>query len=78
MNRRIRLAPYLSGVLYRMRTEAATFILFNSLPIARRAPDEEAWTVIAPNWKVADADSRKVRVRYSANFEVVTSLQESR
>jgi hypothetical protein len=63
---------------YRMRTEAGTFILFNSLPIVRRAPDEEALTVIAPNWKVTDGDSRKVRVRYIGNFEVVTSLQESR
>jgi hypothetical protein len=34
MNRRVRLAPYLSGVLYRMRTEAGMFIFFNSLPIA--------------------------------------------
>jgi hypothetical protein len=78
MNRRIKLAPYLSGTIYRMRTEAGMFIFFNSLPIARRAADEEAWTVIAPNWKVTDADSRKVRVRYSGNLEVVTSLQESR
>jgi hypothetical protein len=78
MNRRVKLAPYLSGAIYRMRTEAATFILFNSLPIARRSADEETWTVIAPNWNVTDADSRKVRVRYSGNLEVVTSLQESR
>jgi hypothetical protein len=75
MNRRVRLAPYLSGILYRMRTEAGMFIFFNSLPIARRAADEEAWTVIAPNWKVTDADSRKVKVRYSGNLEVVTSLR---
>jgi hypothetical protein len=36
------------------------FILFNSLPIAKREPDEEAWTVIAPNWKVTNAASRKI------------------
>jgi uncharacterized protein affecting Mg2+/Co2+ transport len=77
MNRHIKLAPYLSGILHRMRTEAGMFI-FNSLPIARRAADEEAWTVIAPNWNVTNADSRKVKVRYSGNLEVVTSLQESR
>jgi hypothetical protein len=47
MHRRIKLAPYLSGTIYRMLTEAGMFIFFNSLPIARRAADEEAWTVIA-------------------------------
>ena len=76
--RRIKLVPYLSGALYRMRTDVATFILFNSLPIARRAVDEEDWTVIAPNWMVTNADSRKVKVQYSGNLEVVTSLQAGR
>jgi hypothetical protein len=51
---RTKLAPYLGGTLWRLRAENGTFILFNSLPIAKREPDEKAWTVIAPNWKVAN------------------------
>jgi hypothetical protein len=57
-----------------MRTEVGTFILFNSLPIARRGGDEEAWTVIAPNWKVANAEFRKIKVQYSGNLGVVVSV----
>jgi hypothetical protein len=63
MNARIRLAPYVGGTLWRLRAETGTFILFNSLPIARRQVNEEAWTVIAPNWKVTNADPRKIRVQ---------------
>jgi hypothetical protein len=36
MNQRVRLAPYLSGAIYRMRTEAGMFIFFNSLDRAPR------------------------------------------
>jgi hypothetical protein len=52
---RIKLAPYLTGALWRVKAQDRTFILFNSLPIARREADEEDWTVIAPNWKVTNA-----------------------
>jgi hypothetical protein len=31
---RTNLAPYLGGILWRLRAENGTFILFNSLPIA--------------------------------------------
>jgi hypothetical protein len=55
MNTRIRLAPYLGGTLWRLRAANSTFVLFNSLPIAKREPDEEAWTAIAPNWTVTNA-----------------------
>jgi hypothetical protein len=58
-----------------LRAENGTFILFNSLPIAKREADEEAWTVIAPNWKVANADSLKVRVQYNGSLGVVVLLQ---
>ena len=74
-NRRIKLAPYLTGALWRLRTQDRTFILFNSLPIARRDVDEEDWTVIAPNWKVTNADTRKIRVQYSGDLAVVVNLQ---
>ena len=47
LGRRIKLAPYLSGALWRLRQENGTFILFNSLPIAKREASEETWTVIA-------------------------------
>jgi hypothetical protein len=73
-NRRIRLAPYLSGALYRLTTVVATFILFNSLPIAKREAAEDAWTVIAPNWQVTNAASQKIRVQYSGNLGVVVSV----
>jgi hypothetical protein len=63
MNTRIKLAPYLTGTLWHLRAEDRTFILFNSLPIARRDPDEEDWTVIAPNWRVANAGSGKSSVK---------------
>jgi hypothetical protein len=46
---RIKLAPYLTGTLWRVRAEHRTFILFNSLPIAKRDVDEQDWTVIAPH-----------------------------
>jgi hypothetical protein len=71
---RIKLAPYLAGTLWRLRAENGTFILFNSLPIARRDTDEEDWTVIAPNWKVTNADPRKIRVQYNGNLGLVVSL----
>jgi hypothetical protein len=73
-NRRIKLAPYLSGALYRLRTDVATFILFNSLPIAKREAAEDAWTVIAPNWKITNAASQKIRVQYSSNLGVDVSV----
>jgi hypothetical protein len=73
---RIKLAPYLTGTLWRVRAEHRTFILFNSLPIARREADEEDWTVIAPNWKVSNADSqKKVRVQYAGHLGLVVALQ---
>jgi hypothetical protein len=77
-NRRIKLAPYLAGTLWRLRAENGTFILFNSLPIARRAADEKDWTVIAPNWKVTNADSQKIRVQYNGNLGLVVSLPSGR
>jgi hypothetical protein len=73
-NRRIKLSPYLSGALYRLTTDVATFILFNSLPIAKREAAEDAWTVIAPDWKITDAASQKIRVQYSSNLGVVVSV----
>jgi hypothetical protein len=73
---RIKLAPYLTGTLWRVRAQDRTFILFNSLPIARREAEEEEWTVIAPNWKVTNADSlKKIRVQYAGNLGVVVTLQ---
>ena len=66
------------GTLWRLSAENGTFILFNSLPIEKRDVDEDDWTVIAPNWKVANADSQKIRVQYNSNLGVVTSLQGSR
>jgi hypothetical protein len=68
MDTRIRLAPYLEGTLWRLRAETGTFVLFNSLPIAKRGADEETWTVIAPNWEVtnANASSPKIKVQYTA------------
>jgi hypothetical protein len=73
---RIKLAPYPTGTLWRLRAETRTFILFNSLPIARREVDEEDWTVIAPNWRVTNADSRKkIRVQYAGNLGLVVTLQ---
>jgi uncharacterized protein affecting Mg2+/Co2+ transport len=78
MDSRTKLAPYLGGTLWRLRPENGTFILFNSLPIAKRDVDEDDWTVIAPNWKVTNADSQKVRVQYNGNLGVVTSLQGGR
>jgi hypothetical protein len=71
---RIKLAPYLGGTLWRLRAENGTLILFNSLPIARRAVDEEDWTVMAPNWKVTNATSKKIKVQYSGNLGVVVSV----
>jgi hypothetical protein len=58
------------GTLWRLSAENGTFILFNSLPIAKRDVDDEDWTVIAPNWKVTNADSQKVRVQYNGNLGV--------
>jgi hypothetical protein len=72
--RRIKLAPYLSGALWRLRADGRTFILYNSLPIARRDGNAEGWAVIAPNWKVTNTTFRKVRVQYSGSIGVVVSL----
>jgi hypothetical protein len=72
---RIKLAPYLAGTLWHLRAENGTFILFNSLPIARRETGVEDWTVVAPNWKVTNADSQKIRVQYNGNLGIVVSLQ---
>jgi hypothetical protein len=57
-----------------VKAQDRTFILFNSLPIARREAHEEDWTVIAPNWKVTNADSLKIRVQYAGNFGVLLTL----
>jgi hypothetical protein len=73
--RRIRLAPCLGGTLWRLNAENGTFILFNNLLIATREPEQAAWTVIAPNWKVANARSGKVSVRHVGNLDVVVTLQ---
>lgn len=77
-NRRIRLAPYLTGALWRLRTETRTFLLFNSLPIARRDVGEEDWMAIAPNWKVTNATTGKVIVRFNGNLGVVVSIAQER
>jgi hypothetical protein len=72
---RIKLAPYLTGALWRVKAGDRTFILFNSLPIARRDITEKDWTVIAPNWKVANADTqKKIRVQYDGNLGIVVTL----
>jgi hypothetical protein len=78
MDSRTKLVPYLGDTLWRLSVENGTFILFNSLPIAKCDVDEDDWTVIAPNWKVANADSKKIRVQSNRNLGVVTSLQGSR
>jgi hypothetical protein len=74
MDERIRLAPYLGGTLWHLRATDWTFVLFNSLPIAKREINEEAWTVIAPNWKVVKAGFRKVRVQYAGSPGIVVSM----
>jgi hypothetical protein len=42
--------------------------------LRKRDPDEEAWTVIAPNWKVANTDALKIKVQYNGNLGVVVSM----
>jgi hypothetical protein len=72
-DQRIKLAPYLDGALWRLKAPNGIFILFNSLPIAKREPPEVDWTVIAPNWKVANTSTQKVKVQYASNIGVVVS-----
>jgi hypothetical protein len=65
---RIKLAPYIAGTLWRLMADNGTYILFNSLPIARPETDEEGWTVFAPNWRVSNTDSQKIREQYYGNL----------
>jgi hypothetical protein len=77
MGKRYRLGSYGAGTLWCVSGQSGLFILFNDLPIARRAPAKMGtrdWTPLSAAWKVSSLEGSEVWVQHNNGDGVFVTL----
>jgi hypothetical protein len=72
--KRFKLGRYGAGTLWYHTTREGTFITFNGLRIAKRAPNGKGWETVATGWKVAPVGKADLQVQHNENDGVIVSL----
>ena len=74
---RHRIGSYGAGALWCIRRQGTLFILFNDVPIARRAKNAAAdknWMALDRSWNVKSLGGAEVLVQHNGSEGVIVSL----
>jgi hypothetical protein len=70
-----KLGYYGTAPLWIRRNRDGMFVLFNDLPIAKRANAGLGWTTIATGWTVTTIGSLEIHVQHNDSEGVIVPLQ---
>ena len=75
---RYRVGSYGAGVLWCVTRQGTLLMLFNDMPIARRAKNatsEKTWMALDSSWSVKSLGGTEVLVRHNGSEGVIVSLR---
>lgn len=76
---RYKVGSYGTGALWCIRRQGTLLMLFDDIPIARRAKNANAhktWMALDSSWSVKSLGGTKVLVQHSGSEGVIVSLNE--